>query len=507
MKRAAIIFVALLGVAGAFAALGNGGGSGNPHYTVELDNAFGLIEGGDLKIAGVRAGKITSLSLDQATHRARVGIEITRTGFGSLRSDVTCSSRPQSLIGEYFLDCQPGTAKTELESGATIPVSHTASTVAPDLVNDILRLPYRERLGLIINELGAGVGGRGGDLNSALRRAVPALQQTDRVLADLAKENTTLRDLTGNADTVLAELADNKRDIGRFVDTARAAATASAERRDQIAQTFHRFPGFLSQLTPTMAALGGVADARRPRCGTSPRARTSSTTFFGQLGPFADASRPAVRSLGAASVTGRKAAVAGLPIVQQLGSFSTHLPELSNNLRIVLQHLDDRKYAIEHDKRSPGGKGYTGLEAILQYVFDQSVSLNVFDRTLQAEDRRVRERGLRPVLRRGEGEEGQGAARQVLLGPARTEPAGHRPARPDRGEGRPRAHGAQAPRELPPAQRDAPGAAAPAGRRQHGRRAVEAPSQRRRSTSARRSASSSATGSRACPTSAARSAA
>jgi len=36
-------------------------GSGNgPHanqYWVELDNAFGLVNGGDLKIAGVRAGK------------------------------------------------------------------------------------------------------------------------------------------------------------------------------------------------------------------------------------------------------------------------------------------------------------------------------------------------------------------------------------------------------------------------------------------------------------------
>src|SRR5439155_2170683 len=130
-------------------------------YWVELDNAFGLISGGDLKIAGVRAGKITQLKLDKATNRALVGIEVSKTGFGDLRTDTHCDVRPQSLIGEYFVDCQPGTAAQRLKPGAVIPVSQTSSTVAPDLVNNVLRKPYRERLSIIINELGAAVAGNG----------------------------------------------------------------------------------------------------------------------------------------------------------------------------------------------------------------------------------------------------------------------------------------------------------------------------------------------------------
>ena len=47
---------------------GDGGGQGNV-YKVELDNAFGLTEGGDFKIAGVRAGKIKTLELDMRTSR------------------------------------------------------------------------------------------------------------------------------------------------------------------------------------------------------------------------------------------------------------------------------------------------------------------------------------------------------------------------------------------------------------------------------------------------------
>jgi phospholipid/cholesterol/gamma-HCH transport system substrate-binding protein len=46
---------------------------------------------------------------------------------------------------------------------------------------------------------------------------------------------------------------------------------------------------------------------------------------------------------------------------------------------MVLQHLDDRKYAVEKDPRSPGGQGYTGLEALLSYVYDQTTSTSIFD--------------------------------------------------------------------------------------------------------------------------------
>ena len=166
-------------------------------YWVQFDNAFGLIQGGDLKVAGVRAGKITDIKLDKRTKHALVGFKIDKNGFGSLRSDAFCESRPQSLIGEYFVDCQPGTAKQELKPGAVIPVTRTASTVAPDLVNDILRRPYRERLSLIIGSLGAGVAGNAENLNAAIRRASPALRETDKVLATLGAQNRILGDLDG----------------------------------------------------------------------------------------------------------------------------------------------------------------------------------------------------------------------------------------------------------------------------------------------------------------------
>lgn len=140
--RGILVTVLLLAVcaAAAYLVVGRGGPS-KPQYKVVVDNAFGLVEGADMKVAGVRAGTIKSLDVDKETHKAIVGFEITEEGFGSLRKDVTCETRPQSLIGEYYIDCKPGSSSEKLANGATIPVEQTTSTIPIDLVNNVLRRP------------------------------------------------------------------------------------------------------------------------------------------------------------------------------------------------------------------------------------------------------------------------------------------------------------------------------------------------------------------------------
>ena len=380
MRRGLGILGALLIAGTLWVVLGGAGnGAAGNRYWVELDNAFGLVNGGDLKIAGVRAGKITQLKLDRKTNRALVGIEIDKTGFGDLRSDTHCDVRPQSLIGEYFIDCQPGTAARHLPPGAVIPVTHTSSTVAPDLVNDVLRAPYRERFSIIINELGAAVAGNGANLNAAIRRASPALQETDKVLGILANQNRVLGNLVKNGDQVINDLANNKHNVQRWVTYAGRTAKATAERQAALAAGFQKLPGFLEQLRPTMAALGAAADQQTPALQKLNQSAGQLKTLFDNLAPFSDASRPAFKALGQASQTGDKAVKAATPVVAQLNTFSTQTPELANNLAIILKHLDDRKYAAEKDPRSPGGQGYTGLESLLEYVYDQALSTNTYD--------------------------------------------------------------------------------------------------------------------------------
>ncbi len=372
----------LLAAAGAaaLAASGAGGGNAGPSYTVVFDNAFGLTPGVDLKIGGVRAGSVDSLDVERKTGRALVEVKITQPGFSRFRSDVKCAIRPQSLIGEYFVDCQPGTKGRELRDGGRVAVEQTETTIPPDIVQDILRRPYRERLALIFNEFGGALAARGPDLNETIRRAVPALRETDRTLAVLAANRAELQSLTRNSAAVLEQLADRREDVARFVAEARDAASASADRRSDLALTVRRFPGFLAELRPTLADLGTAAREQTPALTDLGESADDLTSFLNRLGPFTESATPAIDSLGEASKAGRTAARAARPTVAELRELTRKSPELATNLAVTLEHLADRKNAVEKAPWSPGGQGFTGLEAILQYPFVQSQAINIFDK-------------------------------------------------------------------------------------------------------------------------------
>jgi ABC-type transporter Mla subunit MlaD len=362
-----------------FLTLGASSGSSGRTYRVELDNAYDLTKGGEFKVAGVNAGSIQSIDLDQKTLHAVVTVKVSQGGFGQFHKDAFCQTRPQSLIGEYFVDCQPGSSGPVLKSGATIPASHTQSTIPADLVQNIMQVPYRERFSLIINELGAAVAARSEDLQTALRRADPALAETDNLLKLLANDAHTIKNLNVSANTVITALANNNQKVQRFITFANRASTESATQAPSITATWRKLPGFLEQLRPALAKLGAAADAQDPVLVNLNEAAHNLNTFFHELVPFSHESVPSLKSLGSASVVGRSAVNVATPTIKDLNQFARHTPELSKNLAIVLHDLDNRGRAVERDPRSPdGGKGFTGLEALLQYVYNITTAVDYF---------------------------------------------------------------------------------------------------------------------------------
>jgi ABC-type transporter Mla subunit MlaD len=379
MTRRLATALLIVAVAVALAAATSDETDGGSRFTVELDNAFGMVVGGDVRVAGTNAGTVESIELDERTKKALVEVKITEDGYGSFRSDAFCETRPQSPLGEFFLDCRPGTKGRVLEDGARIRVERTASTIPPDLVVNVMRRPFRERFRLILAELGAGLAGRPDDLNAAIRRGVPALRQSSRLLSILADHNREIRDLVTNADRVIGRLADNKEDVGRFVEEARDTAEASAERSTDIARNFNRLPVFLRELTPTMAALERTSREQRPVLVDLRASAGELRRFFDLSAQFSDASRPALRALGDAAPIGRDALRAAEPRIRELRAYAKPAPDLASNLAITLEDFDDPDRAVEKNPLAPGGRGFSGTEAILQYVLIQTIQSNAYD--------------------------------------------------------------------------------------------------------------------------------
>ena len=367
--------------------------SGSKTYELLFDNAFGLTEGGDFKVAGVRAGKTSEFKVAPGHGRplAKVEVEVTEPGLADLRKDARCEIRPQSLIGEYFVDCQPGTSNERLNG--PLPVEQTSSTIAIDLVSDVLRRPYQERLRLIVGELGAGLAGRPGDLSAVLRRAHPALRETSDTLRILGRQTDTIEQFIGDAHTVVGALEDRKHDVSRFVREAGRTAEISASRRQQLGESFRRLPAFLTELDPYMGRLGDLTDAQTPVLRDLQSASGELDTFLTRLRPFTAEGLPAFKALGDASVVGRRAVRKTDEEIRELRRLAKDAPGLAKPLRQLLQTIDDRRRAVEPDRRAaasgpPAGDkthttssraGFTGMEAIWNFFYWQTLSTNAFD--------------------------------------------------------------------------------------------------------------------------------
>ena len=378
MKRILAMASVLL-AAGALAVFGTGAGDDGGHYRVRaiFMNAFSVIPGEDVKIAGVKVGKIESLDVTP-DHKAAVVLRIDRPGFDDFRADAECTIRPQSLIGEKFVECTPTQPRPENAQPAPplrkiqrgdgkgqylLPVTQTTKPVDLDLVNNTLRLPYRERLAIIINELGTGLAGRGGDLRQAITNADPALKETDKVLAILAEQNRVLADLARNGDTILAPLARDRARVADFVTQAARTGEATAERSDALEQNIAKLPAFLRELTPTMQALGGFADQATPVFTDLGKEAPSINRFIKELGPFSQAGIPALQSLGAAADVGGPALTKSKPIITDVGQLASGAKPLTSNLAALTTSLKDTG----------------GIERLMDYLFYQVAAINGFD--------------------------------------------------------------------------------------------------------------------------------
>jgi ABC-type transporter Mla subunit MlaD len=360
MRRVATILVLCLGAFAGIAVLSSSSrGSGPPPYEVRaiFDDAAFAVPGEDVRVAGAPIGSIQSLDVctkpscpaSSPANKAAVTIKISNPEFAPFYANAHCAIRPQSLIGEKYVDCQPGTSSApklqKITSGSgkgtyLLPVTNTSSPIDTDIVQDISQQPIRERFALILDELGTGLAGRGSDLNDVIHRANPALGQTDKVLKILAQQNRVLARLASESDAVLAPLAKVKQQLGDFVVQANTTSVASAARAADISRTFQLFPSFLRQLRPLVADLGQLADQGTPLMQSLAKSASAVSRQFENLAPFARAARPALIDLGNKSQQSQPALLATIPLANRLNNLGTQAVPTAKSLDTLTSSLD-----------------------------------------------------------------------------------------------------------------------------------------------------------------------
>jgi len=120
MRRILAIVIGLGVVAALIAATASGEGDGGGDYKVRayFDNAGFLVNGEDVRIAGATVGSVDDVTVslpgeavkrngDEDPGKAVAVLSITDAGFQNFLSDASCLIRPQSLLGEKYVECEP----------------------------------------------------------------------------------------------------------------------------------------------------------------------------------------------------------------------------------------------------------------------------------------------------------------------------------------------------------------------------------------------------------------
>ena len=390
MRRIGILLSLLVAAPAAFLTAGAGADDART-YKIEMLNAFGIYKGSDVRIAGVRAGMVTGVDIN-AAKRAEATIQLTGD-LADLGEDTTCTTEPQSLIAEYFIDCAP--AGEPLPEGGMLPAEQVEQTIQPDLLFNTFRADYRERTRIIVNELGTALAGNAENLNDAIRLAVPALGDFREVTGILSRQRDELARLNTNAERVIGRLAERRDDVVSAVAEGRDAAEAAATRRDDLSTDVDRLDDFLAELRPTLGELGETARAGTPLLASLRTAAPGLDELSQRLPGFSAAGERAISALGRAAVPGRRALRNGRDEIADLAKAGRDAPETAEILGDFLADLDDPSRSVEQDARaakscddptrpcySTGREaptGYTGLEALLRYVYYQSGAINQFD--------------------------------------------------------------------------------------------------------------------------------
>jgi phospholipid/cholesterol/gamma-HCH transport system substrate-binding protein len=311
----------------------------------------GLRAGSEVRVRGQRVGQVHRVSFKDGPR-----IEVQLPGGFDIYQDATARIRSRSLLGQKYVQIDPGTPAAGELGDAVLGRDRTTTVVdIVDLV-DTFDDTTRRALHTALLETGTGVGGRGPDLNDLIA-ASPDL------LADL---NLTGRTLTAEETRLVAFLATAERLSGRFNgreaelealirqmgDTLLAVATDEGQ---PLGDTVEKLPSTLDALTPALSDLGSAAAALGPAVGdlgpsaaalgaVTPDLRAAlreSVPVLGKVPPVSQQATPALSALTTTFDDARPLAPALGRLFDSAAAQLTVLAPYAPELNLLLDGLRD----------------------------------------------------------------------------------------------------------------------------------------------------------------------
>jgi phospholipid/cholesterol/gamma-HCH transport system substrate-binding protein len=202
-------------------------------YTAMFRDTNGLIEGDDVRMAGVRVGRVQKRELDDGMAK----VTFTVSGDQTIYTDSHAEVNFLNLIGQRYLDITRGSGRQRLAPGATIPVSRTS----PGLDLTALFNAFKPLFDLL----------RPADVNKLATEITAVLQG----------EGPTINDLMSQTAKLTSHLAERDAVIGRVITNMSVVMQTTAAHRQDLSVLIHQLGTLTHGLAGDRQQIGTALDS------------------------------------------------------------------------------------------------------------------------------------------------------------------------------------------------------------------------------------------------------
>ena len=250
---------------------------------VSFSDAAGLVPQDEVRVAGVKVGRVLSVSADSAG-----GTEVVmQVDAMRLRSDTRAVLRPKSLLGTKYIELvrRPQSSAPYLGSGAAIPRSQTGEAVEIDDVLNNMDAPTRAAMSESLRQLGVALDGRSGDVNTTIPQ-VEALTAQLRPIAQIGeRRDAELSRILVDLNTIFQALADEQDSLGRVIDSGNQVFGAVAARDQELGVAIAQTANLFQSLDQSFA---GTTDVNRQSLAAAPESIATTSHTIGLTNPEVD---------------------------------------------------------------------------------------------------------------------------------------------------------------------------------------------------------------------------
>lgn len=317
----------------------------------EFRDAFPALEGMQVRTDGAAAGstgKITVTKDGLAAITLLVDKDVPAP-----RADASATIRQLDSTGDSYIAYDPGKAaeplkerdgKLTIACDAPTPTAPCTNTLAAPRLDDLINAfgpPEQAGVKLILEELSRAVDQRGGDLNRAALRLVPALDAANTALGEVNSQNRALKSMITDLQAVAGQGASRKAELARLIGSLERTLGATAASTRPLDAGLEKLPEAQRAARTTLASLTRAANAGRPLGRQLSAVAPGLQTLLQRTPSFLQDVRFAVRQARPTLELTRQLLVAAAPAIAAdpqrvvTGAFDL-APALSNLLKGIL---------------------------------------------------------------------------------------------------------------------------------------------------------------------------